>query len=62
VLPALAYPERSSLYWSYSLLYCVPLLRNGFEIDSYVVAMLILCVLHVQVRRRVWVPVVVCTE
>lgn len=49
ILPALSNPERSSLYWSYSLLYCVPLLRNGFDIDGYVLAMLVLGILHVQV-------------
>ncbi|KAF5838290.1 hypothetical protein DUNSADRAFT_3086, partial [Dunaliella salina] len=51
ILPALTNPERSSLYWAFSLLYCVPLLRNGFDIDGYVLAMLVLGILHVQAER-----------
>jgi len=51
ILPALANPERSSIYWVYSLLYCVPLLRNGFDIDGYVLTMLVLGILHVQAER-----------
>lgn len=49
ILPALSNPDRAPLYWSYALLYCTPLLRNGFDIDGYVWAMLALGAVHIQV-------------
>eukprot|EP00884_Botryococcus_braunii_P018998 jgi/Botrbrau1/5782/Bobra.0155s0005.1 len=44
-------PARASLYYTYTALYLLPLLRNGFQIDSPTIAWLVLGILHVQVER-----------
>lgn len=42
-------PARAPLYYSFSALYLLPLLRNGLQIDSTTLAWLALGALHVQV-------------
>ncbi|KAG1676047.1 hypothetical protein FOA52_014912 [Chlamydomonas sp. UWO 241] len=39
------------LYYAYAALYAAPLLRSGFDLDAYSLAMIMLCVVHVQVER-----------
>lgn len=52
ILPALTNPERAPLYYSLAALYAAPLLRNGFDLDSYVWAMWALMIVHIQVRAH----------
>eukprot|EP00798_Chlamydomonas_sp_ICE-L_P023029 gene23029-30222_t len=41
-------PSPASLYYAYSALYALPVLRSGFDFDSYSFLMLVLCVAHVE--------------
>lgn len=43
--------ESSFIYWSFALIYTLPYLRNGFELDGFAIAALLLGALHMQVER-----------
>ena len=49
VLPALQFPDRAFLYYTYAAVYCAPLFMRGFDMDSWSWLMFCLCVVHVQV-------------
>ncbi|KAK9828117.1 hypothetical protein WJX81_006542 [Elliptochloris bilobata] len=44
-------PQRARLYYLFAAVYAVPSLRNGFTLDSFSIACLLLGIVHVQVER-----------
>ena len=47
---ALDDPQRARLYYLLAAVYAVPSLRNGFTLDSFSIACLLLGIAHVQAR------------
>ena len=50
ILPALQNPDRAALFYTYAALYSYPLLKDGFDIEGYTLVMLLLGIIHIQVR------------
>ena len=45
---------QAAKYYAYAAVYALPLLRNGFTIDSFLVAAVLLCAAHVQVMMTIF--------
>ena len=50
VFGALDNEDRAPIYWTNALLYLLPWLSRGFELDRFSIACLIAGVIHIQVR------------
>lgn len=49
-------PQRARLYYLFAAVYALPSLRNGFNLDSFSVACLLLGIAHVQVAAPTGQP------
>lgn len=52
VLAGISDDRRAPLYYGLAALYALPLLRSGFELDSFAIGMLLLGIVHVQVSTQ----------
>ena len=55
---ALDDPQRARLYYLLAAVYAVPSLRNGFTLDSFSIACLLLGIAHVQARGAPCTPLI----
>jgi hypothetical protein len=51
VFGALDDEASSVLYWSFAWIYTMPYIANGFELDRYAIAALLVGIIHMQVER-----------
>lgn len=51
VFGALDDEDSSVLYWSFAWIYAMPYVANGFELDGYAIAALLVGIAHMQVER-----------
>lgn len=62
--------DYSALYYTYALIYALPYLGNGLQLDAWALLSVALCAVHVQARwargwvgitRRCWFAPQLCT-
>jgi len=55
VFAALDDDDSSTFYYTLAFIYALPYLGNGFELDGFALVSLLVCILHVQVGRKMGV-------
>lgn len=51
IFAALDDETSPTIYWSFAVLYSLPYLKNGFELDGFTTLVLMLGIVHIQVER-----------